>query len=91
MSKEEDLKTINDAKTWAEVVGPIVAKLQVASAFGKGIEFNQEGAINIARLLAAMAKRLDRLKSVEDMTDEELAEHIAKEAERRSIDNLKAT
>lgn len=88
MSKEEDIKTINEAKTWAEIVGPIVAKLQVASAFGKGVEFNKEGAINIARLLASMARRLDGLKSTEDMTDEEFAEYTKAEKERRGLDNL---
>ena len=91
MSKKEDIKTINEAETWAEIVGPIVAKLHVASAFGKGVEFSKEGAINIARLLASMARRLDGLKSTEDMTDEEFKTYTQDEMKRRSIDNLDRT
>lgn len=50
---------VEDAKTWAEIAGPIVAKLHASSALGTPVQITPEGALSLARLMASMARKLD--------------------------------
>lgn len=54
-----DNNDIKNAKTWAEIAGPIVAKLHASSALGKPVSITPEGALSLARLMAGMARKLD--------------------------------
>jgi hypothetical protein len=45
--------------TWAEIVGPIVARFQVAGALQQSVRFDHEGCNAMAKLMASMARRLD--------------------------------
>jgi len=49
----------DEKTTWAEVVGPIVARFQVAGALQQKVTFSHEGCNAMAKLMASMARRLD--------------------------------
>lgn len=55
-------------KQWQETVLPICFKLKLYSEFGRGVQYNPEGAIALATLLSDMAQKLDLSKdALEDI------------------------
>lgn len=46
-------------RPWSEMVAPIVAKCEVAAAFGQEVCWNARGAEAIGKLLKQMASHLD--------------------------------
>lgn len=96
MSKvSEEIKTVEEAQSWSEAVGPLVARFHASHALGGEMLVKGPGLIAIAALLASMARRLDnlgvdvsgdRMKAVKDMTEEEFQTFIATIQSKR-VDN----
>lgn len=62
MSKETTHTDKAPGDTWAEIVGPSVARLHAASALNKPINMTPQGCKAMALLLANMARKLDTLE-----------------------------
>lgn len=88
VNKTPVAKTKDHGSKWAEIIGPIVSKLHAGHAFGTKVELEPEGALALARLLAAMARTLDSHKDIQEMPLREFMDLVAAEKSRRGIDNL---
>jgi hypothetical protein len=50
---------MTNPSSWAELVQPIVGKFRVGAAFGYDVVYNPQGCDALAKLLTAMAAKLD--------------------------------
>lgn len=55
-----DINDVTEAQTWAEMAGPIIAKLHASSALGLPVNITPDGCKALALMLANMARKLDQ-------------------------------